>query len=95
MRIAKSITATALAALIAATPALAATPADNAANQVHLLLAHSPALQADLLQVQIQDQTVYIRGTVDTEVEHRLIDQLISDIGTVAVVNSTTVASGL
>jgi len=76
----------------AAAPVLADGPADAAGQQVRVLLNHSPALHADLLQVEVEGQTVYIRGIVDSQVEATEIDSVISALPGARIVNATVVA---
>jgi len=91
MRIANSVYAAALAATVAAVPALADTAAD-AAGEVRALLTHSPALQADGLQVEIEGNLIYIRGVVDTQLEYNQIEALAGRLPGARIVNSTAVA---
>lgn len=94
MRIVNYVAAAALAASIAA-PALAENPAAAAVSQqVQLLLKHAPALQADVLRVDIEGQTVYVRGVVDSQLEYTQLDSLITAVPEVHIVNATVVIDG-
>ena len=80
-----------LAIAVAATPVLAETPADAASQQVRVLLKHEAALKADVLQVQVVGQTVYIRGAVDSQLESNEVDSVATAIPGAHVVNATIV----
>jgi len=80
-------------AVATAAPVLADGPAaDAAGQQVRVLLNHSPALHADLLQVEVEGQTVYIRGIVESLVESNEIDTVITALPGASIVNATVVA---
>lgn len=79
--------------VVAATPVLAASPAETAGQRVQTLIKHDAALQADLLQVAVEGQTVYIRGVVDSSLEAREIDSLIGTVGDARIVNATIVTN--
>ena len=80
-------------AVATAAPVLADGPAaDATGQQVRVLLNHAPALHADLLQVEVEGQTVYIRGIVDSQVEATEIDSVISALPGARIVNATVVA---
>jgi len=95
MRIANSIHAAALAITVTATPVLAL--ADGTADtvgEIRTLLEHSPALRADVLQIAVQGQTVYIHGIVDSQLEYTQVEALAASVGNAHVVNATVIASG-
>ncbi|GEM_PF-4007712 len=81
----------AILAVAAAAPVLAETPADAASQQVRVLLKHEAALKADVLQVQVVGQTVYVRGVVDSQLESDEVDSVATAIPGAHVVNATVV----
>jgi len=78
-------------AVAAAAPVLAETPADAASQQVRVLLNHEAALHADALQVQVEGQTVYIHGSVDSQLESSEIDSVANAVPGASIVNATVV----
>ncbi len=67
-------------------------PADEAGHQLQTLLARSAALHADMLQVRVEGQTIYIRGLVDSRLEYSEIDSLIVAVPGAHIVNETVVS---
>lgn len=62
-------------------------------EQIRQLLNQAPELHADMLRVDVEGGTIYIRGAVDTLIESAKIDALASSVPGYTIVNATDVVS--